>query len=177
VPHQLANVPVTSAPVQLKRSGGLPAQLKQGIEALSGVDMSDVKVHYGSPQPAQLQAHAYAQGQDIHLAPGKEQHLPHEAWHVVQQKQGRVQPTTQLKGVSVNDSGALEREADQMGQRALREGTVQRVKKHHNPAKKKWLPKGLGAQQNQTSQQQLALIQQGGISRKDAKRKAQGKTV
>ena len=178
VPHQLAHVPVTSAPVQLKKNGGgLPEQLKSGIESLSGVDMSDVKVHYGSPQPAQLQAHAYAQGQNIHLAPGQEQHLPHEAWHVVQQKQGRVQPTMQMKGVSVNDSNALESEADRMGQRALREGTVQCVKKHHNPAKKKWLPKGLGAQQNQTSQQQLALIQQGGISRKDAKRKAQGKTV
>jgi hypothetical protein len=27
--------------------------------------------------------------------PGQEQHLPHEAWHVVQQKQGRVKPTGQ----------------------------------------------------------------------------------
>ncbi|MEM7041075.1 MAG: DUF4157 domain-containing protein [Bacteroidota bacterium] len=36
------------------------------------------------------QAHAYDQGTDIHIGPGQEKHLPHEAWHVVQQKQGRV---------------------------------------------------------------------------------------
>jgi len=31
---------------------------------------------------------AYADGSDIHLAPGKERHLGHELAHVVQQKQG-----------------------------------------------------------------------------------------
>ena len=39
----------------------------------------------GASQPAQLQAHAYAQGSNIFIAPGQERHLPHEAWHVVQQ--------------------------------------------------------------------------------------------
>jgi hypothetical protein len=77
---------------------GLPNQLKTGIESLSGMSMDHVKVHYNSSKPAQLQAHAYAQGSEIHVAPGQEQHLPHEAWHVVQQAQGRVTPTTQLKG-------------------------------------------------------------------------------
>ncbi|MGY8938739.1 MAG: eCIS core domain-containing protein [Flavobacteriales bacterium] len=82
--------------------------------------MSDVKVHYNSPKPAQLQAHAYAQGNQIHLASGQEKHLPHEAWHVVQQKQGRVAPTTQLKGkVNINDNAGLEKEADVMGAKAL----------------------------------------------------------
>jgi hypothetical protein len=47
-----------------------------GIENLSGFSMSDVKVHYNSDKPAQLQAHAYAQGTDIHLASGQEKHLP-----------------------------------------------------------------------------------------------------
>jgi len=77
---------------------GLPDGLRAGIETLSGLPMDDVKVHYNSSQPAQLNALAYAQGRDIHLAPGQEQHLPHEAWHVVQQAQGRVQPTTQMEG-------------------------------------------------------------------------------
>ncbi|MEL6537070.1 MAG: DUF4157 domain-containing protein, partial [Bacteroidota bacterium] len=77
--------------------GGLPAKLQTGIESLSGLPMDDVRVHYNSPKPAQLQAHAYAQGTDIHLAKGQEKHLPHEAWHVVQQKQGRVKPTVQRK--------------------------------------------------------------------------------
>lgn len=99
---------------------GLPDRLKSGIESLSGLSMDHVRVHYNSAQPAQLNALAYAQGSDIHLAPGQEQHLPHEAWHVVQQAQGRVRPTTQMQdGVSVNDAVSLESEADVMGSRAL----------------------------------------------------------
>ncbi|MEM7040419.1 MAG: DUF4157 domain-containing protein, partial [Bacteroidota bacterium] len=97
---------------------GLPTQLKAGIESLSGEDMSDVKVHHNSSQPAQLKALAYAQGTDIHLGPGQEQHLAHEAWHVVQQKQGRVEPTRQLPKGGINDDPALEHEADVMGAKA-----------------------------------------------------------
>ena len=82
--------------------------------------MNDVKVHPNSDQPAQMQAHAFAQGTDIHVAPGQEKHLPHESWHVVQQKQGRVKPTTQMKGqIPVNDDKGLEHEADVMGAKAL----------------------------------------------------------
>ncbi|MNY19986.1 hypothetical protein D3C86_1534450 [compost metagenome] len=54
------------------------------------------------------------------MAPGQEKHLPHEAWHVVQQKQGRVQPTKQLKGTTnINDDTGLEKEADVMGAKAI----------------------------------------------------------
>src|SRR5690606_32616214 len=104
-------------PLQKKENNtGLPDNLKSGVENLSGYSMDDVNVHYNSDQPAQLDAHAYAQGTDIHIAPGQEEHLPHEAWHVVQQKQGRVKPTMQMKGnVSVNDDEGLEKEADVMG--------------------------------------------------------------
>jgi hypothetical protein len=108
-------------PIQKKANNtGLPDNLKSGVENISGYSMDDVKVHYNSPQPKQLQAHAYAQGTDIHVAPGQEQHLAHEAWHVVQQKQGRVKPTIQMKqGVPVNDDAGLEKEADEMGAKAL----------------------------------------------------------
>ncbi|MBE14741.1 MAG: hypothetical protein CL867_00675, partial [Cytophagaceae bacterium] len=100
---------------------GLPDNLKAGIESISGYAMDDVRVHYNSSEPAQLNAHAYAQGSAIHLGPGQEKHLPHEAWHVVQQKQGRVKPTRQLKGkFTINDDVGLEREADVMGARALK---------------------------------------------------------
>ncbi len=75
------------------------------------MDMSDVQVKYNSAKPAALQARAYAQGNHIHIGPGQEKHLPHEAWHVVQQKQGRVKPTLQLKGIAVNDDAGLEKEA------------------------------------------------------------------
>ena len=115
------------APAQLQEAAvpkpnntGLPDNLKSGIENLSGYSMDDVKVHYNSDKPTQLNAHAYAQGSDIHLASVQEQHLPHEAWHVVQQKQGRVQATMQMKaGVPVNDDAGLENEADVMGAKAL----------------------------------------------------------
>ncbi|MFZ6723721.1 DUF4157 domain-containing protein [Undibacterium sp. Ji49W] len=99
---------------------GLPHQLKAGIESLSGMSLDHVKVHYNSDKPAQMQAHAYAQGSNIHVAPGQEKHLPHEAWHVVQQAQGRVRPTMQMKtGIPVNDDVSLEAEADTMGARAM----------------------------------------------------------
>ncbi|ASS49602.1 MAG: hypothetical protein A3D31_02170 [Candidatus Fluviicola riflensis] len=109
---------------------GLPDQLKSGIEQLSGIGMDDVKVRYNSDKPAQLQAHAYAQGNEIHIASGQEKHLPHEAWHVVQQKQGRVKPTMQLKGkVAVNDDAGLEHEADVMGARAMNTAITTDVQK------------------------------------------------
>lgn len=99
---------------------GLPDALKTGIESLSGIGLDNVKVHYNSSQPAQLNALAYTQGTDIQVAPGQEQHLPHEAWHVVQQAQGRVKPTMQLRGgVPLNDDKGLEQEADVMGAKAL----------------------------------------------------------
>ena len=104
----------------VENNTGLPDQLKSGIENISGISLNDVRVHPNSSQPSELSAHAFAQGSDIHLAPGQEKHLPHEAWHVVQQKQGRVQPTKQMGDVvNVNDNQGLEREATQMGQRAL----------------------------------------------------------
>ncbi len=101
------------------QSTNLPGDLKSGIENLSGMSMNGVQVHYNSPKPAQLQALAYTQGKDIHVGPGQEQHIPHEAWHVVQQAQGRGQPTRQMEqGVPLNDDAGLEHEADVMGEKA-----------------------------------------------------------
>ena len=97
---------------------GLPDSLKSGVESLSGYSLDDVRVHYNSSKPAAVQAYAYTQGTDIHIAPGQERCLPHEAWHVTQQMSGRVSPTTSIGGVAVNDNAALEHEADVMGARA-----------------------------------------------------------
>ena len=98
---------------------GMPDNLKIGIESLSGFSMDDVRVHYNSSKPATVQALAYTQGTDIHVAPGQEKHLPHEAWHVAQQMAGRVSPTTNINGMPVNDNAALEHEADVMGEKAV----------------------------------------------------------
>lgn len=104
------------------RPNALPAQLRAGLEAMSGHDLSGVQVHTNSAKPASVGALAYTQGQNVHLAPGQEHHLPHESWHVVQQLDGRVRPTTQVNGAAVNDDAALEREADSMGSRAHETG-------------------------------------------------------
>ncbi|MDE7322582.1 MAG: DUF4157 domain-containing protein [Lachnospiraceae bacterium] len=99
---------------------GMPDYIKSGMESLSGFPMDNVRVHYNSGRPAQFQALAYTQGTDIHIAPGQEKHLPHEAWHVVQQMQGRVRPTSSINGQSLNDDTALEHEADIMGRKLAR---------------------------------------------------------
>jgi len=105
---------------------GLPDNLRAGIENLSGMSMDGVKVHYNSDKPAKLNALAYAQGSDIHVGSGQEQHLPHEAWHIAQQKQGLVRPTMQMNdGVAVNDDKGLEHEADVMGAKAASEDVAQ----------------------------------------------------
>jgi len=130
---------------------GLPDNLKSGIENLSGISMDDVKVHYNSNKPATLQAHAYAQGTDIHVSPGQEKHVPHEAWHVVQQKQGRVKPTMQLKdNVNVNDDKGLEKEADVMGEKA---SSVKLLKEQVSP----FLPS-----ENISSNIQVSALKSGG---------------
>ncbi|EDP97182.1 DNA/RNA non-specific endonuclease [Kordia algicida OT-1] len=152
------NRPSTIIQQQKKNNTGLPDTLKSGIENLSGHSLDDVKVHYNSSKPAQLNAHAYAQGKNIHLASGQEKHLPHEAWHIVQQKQGRVQPTKTVNGTKINDNASLEKEADVMGAKALQRkeiiqnrnlsnkthfGVAQRVKKL-TPATRLTRLQGLG---------------------------------
>ncbi|NEO74985.1 MAG: DUF4157 domain-containing protein [Moorea sp. SIO4G3] len=131
---------------------GLPDRLKGGIENLSGYSMDDVRVHYNSSKPAQLQALAYAQGREIHVGPGQEKHLPHEAWHVVQQMQGRVRPTMEDNRESINTEEGLEREARVMGARAMQCGA----------------PKNLMA--NEDRRQRQVDVGEGGVELKSAKR-------
>lgn len=114
----LSEKPIQKQEETIPNQTGLPDNLKAGIENLSGYSLDNVRVHYNSPKPTQLQALAYTQGTEIHVAPGQEKHLPHEAWHVVQQMQGRVKPTMQMKGVQINDDEGLENEAEVMGDKA-----------------------------------------------------------
>jgi len=92
----MANNAVQRTEAPRPNNTGMPDNLKSGIESLSGFSMDDVRVHYNSSKPATVQALAYTQGTDIHVAPGQEKHLPHEAWHVAQQMAGRVSPTTNI---------------------------------------------------------------------------------
>ncbi|MFT4925823.1 MAG: hypothetical protein ACI8WB_001918 [Phenylobacterium sp.] len=124
--QEMANNSPREHPIIQKQDNntGLPDNLKAGMENLSGMSLDHVKVHRNSAKPAAVQAHAYAQGSDIHLASGQESHLPHELGHVVQQAQGRVQPTTSVDGVAVNDNAGLEDEATAMGAKALQRASV-----------------------------------------------------
>jgi hypothetical protein len=98
---------------------GLPDKLKAGVERLSGLSMDDVKVYYNSSKPAELQALAYAQGNRIYVGPGQKKHLAHEAWHVVQQKQGRVSKGNTIPRTnSICYDRALEEEATRKGREA-----------------------------------------------------------
>ncbi len=105
--------------IKKENKTGIPDQLESGIENLSSLLKDNVRVHHHSANPAQLQAQAFAQGAEIHIASGQEKYLPHEAWHVVQQKQGRVHPTVQMNANSpINEDTGLEKEADSMGIKA-----------------------------------------------------------
>lgn len=102
---------------------GIPDMVKQRMEGSFGADFSSVRVHPESSKAPEVGALAYTQGTDIHFAPGQfkpdtsagQQLLGHELTHVIQQAEGRVQPTTEIGGMAVNDDAGLEREADLMG--------------------------------------------------------------
>lgn len=91
---------------------GIPDAMKQRAEQKSGLSFDDVRVHYNSEKPAQMQALAYTQGNQVYVAPGQEKHLGHELGHVIQQKEGRVSANTSFNGMPVNDEKRLEKEAD-----------------------------------------------------------------
>ncbi len=104
----------------------LPNLVQSKMEGAMGADFSGVNIHTESQNATNVGALAYAQGNDVHFAPGQydpqsssgQELIGHELAHVVQQREGRVQPTTQAKGVPVNDDKGLEAEADDMGRKA-----------------------------------------------------------
>ena len=111
--------PAGSSSRRKPNNTGVPDKLKLGVENLSGFSLDRVRVHYNSLMPTRVEADAFTQGTEIHLAPGQQKHLAHELWHVVQQMQGRVRATRQYKGrVAINDDTRLESEADVMGYKA-----------------------------------------------------------
>ncbi len=103
----------------------VPEDVRAKMEGALGMDFSGVRVHEG-PQATAMGALAYTQGTDIHFAPGQYQPhshrgqelLGHELTHVVQQAQGRVPTPRQSKGMGINRSPILEREADELGRKA-----------------------------------------------------------
>jgi hypothetical protein len=106
----------------------LPDAVQDKMETAFAADFSDVSIQEG-PQAPEIGALAYAQGEEVHFAPGEfspettsgQELLGHELAHVVQQREGRVGgPTTTAKGVPINADPALEKEADDLGSKAAR---------------------------------------------------------
>jgi hypothetical protein len=134
----------TEAPVQAKGAdsgaratlagGGSGQGLDEGVrgtmEQSFGADFSSVRVHQDG-QAESLGAQAFAQGDDLHFAPGKydassqsgQALIGHELAHVVQQRAGRVS-TGQAKGGQVHTDLSLEAEADRAGEAASRGAQV-----------------------------------------------------
>jgi hypothetical protein len=113
----------------------LPDAVRGKMEAALGADFSNVRVHVG-PQADRIGAIAFTLGSDIYFAPGRyqpdtvhgQQLLGHELAHVVQQRQGRVR-NPMGSGVAVVQDGALEAEADRLGQIAAAHVAVAGIQK------------------------------------------------
>ena len=99
-----------------RNATGMPDAVKADLEARTGSSLDDVRVTYGSSEPALYGALAFARGPQVHLGPGEEGRLPHEIAHVIQQRVGRAAPDGMEGGAPVTDSPALEREAELFAQ-------------------------------------------------------------
>ncbi|MET0340070.1 MAG: DUF4157 domain-containing protein [Polyangiales bacterium] len=132
--HALVQPPANHTPVAPTRPPapaaprGVPRPLRTQMESHFDADFSQVRLHPESARAVALGADAFTEGSDIYLAPGHFRPeaqegralLGHELTHVVQQREGRVVPTSSHAGVPVNDAAALEQEADRRGALAAR---------------------------------------------------------
>jgi hypothetical protein len=107
----------------VRRGRPLPAGVRSDMQALFGVDLSEVRVH-DDGQAARLGAAAFAHGSDIHVAsraldpaaPAGRFLLAHELAHVLQQRAGRL-PADAARSAGLVQQPALEREATTLGER------------------------------------------------------------
>ncbi|MES2557986.1 MAG: DUF4157 domain-containing protein [Bacteroidota bacterium] len=116
----------------LAGENSLPEALQTKMEGGLGEDFSSVKIHSQSSDALEMGAMAYTNGENVHFAPGMydptttagQELIGHELTHVKQQRQGRVQPGIQAKGLSLNNDRSLEAEADQLGKKAATSETA-----------------------------------------------------
>jgi hypothetical protein len=114
------------SPASKGRRTHMPAHVQRKMENNLGADFSNTRIHADSDNASRMKALAYTQGEDVYFARGQydpeskkgQELLGHELHHVVQQREGRVQPNSKQQGVGVNNDHALEREADQKGKAA-----------------------------------------------------------
>ena len=152
---------------------GLPDGLKSKMENAFGTNLNHVRVKTNSSLPGKVGAIATTQGNRMDFAPGHfnpssaqgQRLIGHETWHTVQQAQGRVKPTLQMKtGHLINDSASLEKEADRMGDKIARAS-----------ASKSSPPKKLNATSgNGPIQRSVAALPAGGSSKSSGDGSAKG---
>jgi len=107
---------------------GLPANLQTKMEGAFGTSFNELEVKTNSVQAQEIGAHAFAQDNEIHFAPGKydpettggQRLIGHELAHIVQQKQGKVEPNFEGNNLLGNYEPGLENEADRLGQMAAK---------------------------------------------------------
>ena len=117
---------LSSSPMQQKGAEGGGGDIMSQMGQAMGTDFSGVKVHTDSNKATEMGALAYTQGEELHFAPGQynpasqsgKELIGHELSHVKQQREGRVQANTSIKGQAVNNNAGLEKEADDLGKKA-----------------------------------------------------------
>lgn len=124
VQRMLSRTPLQKSENLSSGSGrSLPDSVQAKMEEAFHTDFSEVQIHPESSVASQIGAVAFAQGNDIHFAPGTyqpetqsgQQLLGHELTHVVQQRQGRVKANVPDASLPINDDPSLEAEADRYG--------------------------------------------------------------
>jgi hypothetical protein len=116
-----------SRPFAPDRPRTLPGNVLQKMESAFGHDFSRVSIHEGE-RAASIGARAFAQGENLHFAPGAfrphsaegQKVLGHELAHVVQQRQRLVRPTARIGRHPLNADARLEAHADRAGEMAAR---------------------------------------------------------
>lgn len=114
-----------SAPVQKKDSvNGISFSENETVKQLTdgAVDLhaSGSKVETTSTSDSRLKdvgARSMAVGGNALIGDSRDR--GHEIWHLAQQHQGMVQPTTTVNNQPVNDDPGLEKEADEMGAKIM----------------------------------------------------------
>ncbi|MCU0350633.1 MAG: DUF4157 domain-containing protein [Flavobacterium sp.] len=104
----------------------MPEEVQAKMENSFGEDFSNVAIHDNSTKADDMGAKAFAQGKDVHFAPGEfqpnskegQELIGHELTHVVQQKEGKVHGGEVHGKDMVNQNPALEKEADDAGKLA-----------------------------------------------------------
>ncbi|MEJ8546930.1 DUF4157 domain-containing protein [Brevibacillus borstelensis] len=129
VQRMLSSSPIEESREQPFSTGSgqhLPDAVQTKMEHAFHSDFSQVQVFPHSTVAENIGAVAFAQGNDIHFAPGAyrpdtksgQKLLGHELTHVVQQREGRVKPNLPGSDLPINDDPGLEREADLRGLQA-----------------------------------------------------------